>query len=226
VLVSLLLLVVKAAAFFHQHGDGGCAWIFAHYEVRTNFSVQRTENWALAHLLHVVFVVDVVELPCVLPWHVVLLDMSKKIPCCVSCNIQGSAPDERCLLFPGSHDDLFLFSAEDFNLAAIAGSESMRKALDDISATITDPQERAEWCVLVKLSSRPRLVHKPLQPGSIDFRAFPVALPFVSLILYILNYSVIGGKRRETDSRSSTTSSSALALIPFAGTRFGNRTFL
>jgi UTP--glucose-1-phosphate uridylyltransferase len=43
---------------------------------------------------------------------------------------------------PGS---LRTTSAEDFNLAAAAGSESMRKALDDISATISDATERPRW---------------------------------------------------------------------------------
>lgn len=37
-------------------------------------------------------------------------------------------------------------SAEDFNLAAAAGSESMRKALDQIAATIEDAEERDIWC--------------------------------------------------------------------------------
>jgi len=40
---------------------------------------------------------------------------------------------------------LHLVGAEDFNLQAAAGSESMRKALDDISATIPDATERGVW---------------------------------------------------------------------------------
>jgi len=43
---------------------------------------------------------------------------------------------------PGS---LRTTSAEDFNLAAAAGSESMRKALDNIAATIPDTKERTAW---------------------------------------------------------------------------------